>query len=329
MGQQLKLIKRVTKEEVYTALYGIDEIKAPGCDGLNSHFCKKKWATIGDDITTALLRGDVISVGMLYECFDAFSKSLGLKANANILVPDIYITKEDPKDDRSYLWTGGSESSSKALLSWEKACLPKTVGVFNILDVYTWNKASICKLLRNLNKEKGMLWVQWLYMYYGKQQPIWIKAPKQASWVVQKIIKNMLYTRDRLIDWGVIGNASCPLCNELDESTNHLFFSCRVSTEIWQKLLGWQSIYRHAMDWHNKILWAEANAKDIAAGVEIFRMSMATCVYHIRQERNMRVFQEKGRPNQVLIRLIIQVAICRGSKETRLARTIENLNFYP
>lgn len=36
--QQLQLIAQVSKEEVYNAMRDIDDQKAPGCDGFNSHF---------------------------------------------------------------------------------------------------------------------------------------------------------------------------------------------------------------------------------------------------------------------------------------------------
>lgn len=51
---------------------------------------------------------------------------------------------------RTYLWTGGIDSPKKALLAWEKVCCQRTYGGFNVLDLYTWNRAAICQLLWNL-----------------------------------------------------------------------------------------------------------------------------------------------------------------------------------
>lgn len=55
-AQQLGLLDPFTKEGVYTALSGIDDLKAPGCDGFNYHLFKKAWSVIGDDITVSILQ---------------------------------------------------------------------------------------------------------------------------------------------------------------------------------------------------------------------------------------------------------------------------------
>ncbi|XP_013633133.1 PREDICTED: uncharacterized protein LOC106338781 [Brassica oleracea var. oleracea] len=44
---------------------------------------------------------------------------------------------------------------------------------------------------------------------------------------------NRLPTRDRLLSWGLAVPATCLLCNQGDESRDHLFFSCSFSYELW------------------------------------------------------------------------------------------------
>lgn len=149
-----------------------------------------------------------------------------------------------------------------------------------------------------LQKEKDKMWVRWVHSYYIKRNQIWQFIPKQASWVVQKIIKMKTYvqqvsvresdlrnmtsfsikkmyalmrgdfpkvqwkklvcnnfgspkwifilrlaahsrlvTRDRLMNWGIIGNQECPLCAAQPETIAHLFFKCDISAYIWNQLL--------------------------------------------------------------------------------------------
>ncbi|XP_070028797.1 uncharacterized protein [Nicotiana sylvestris] len=46
-----------------------------------------------------------------------------------------------------------------------------------------------------------------------------------------------LYTRDRLAKWGVMTELICPLCDNHDESIEHLFFKCNFSASLWGKML--------------------------------------------------------------------------------------------
>nr|XP_033516039.1 uncharacterized protein LOC104111748 isoform X1 [Nicotiana tomentosiformis]XP_033516040.1 uncharacterized protein LOC104111748 isoform X1 [Nicotiana tomentosiformis]XP_033516041.1 uncharacterized protein LOC104111748 isoform X1 [Nicotiana tomentosiformis] len=93
---------------------------------------------------------------------------------------------------KTFLWTGGSDTSKKALIAWERLCQPRVAGGLNILDVYSWNHVAIGKLLWNVCRKKDNLWVKWIHTYYTKGGAIWDIKPAQASWMVQKIFKAKL-----------------------------------------------------------------------------------------------------------------------------------------
>ncbi|XP_060179901.1 uncharacterized protein LOC132609768 [Lycium barbarum] len=61
---------------------------------------------------------------------------------------------------RPFLWTGSTEISKKALVSWAKICLPKAAGGHNVLDLCLWNKAAILKHLWALAEKKDCLWIR-------------------------------------------------------------------------------------------------------------------------------------------------------------------------
>lgn len=85
---------------------------------------------------------------------------------------------------RSFLWTGGVELSKKALLAWDRVCMPESAGGLNILDINTWNKAAIVKLLWNICRKKDKLWVKWIHCYYGRNRVLYEDIPSQTSWIV-------------------------------------------------------------------------------------------------------------------------------------------------
>lgn len=93
---------------------------------------------------------------------------------------------------RRFLWTGQAETSKKALIAWDKLCNAKEGGGLNFPNIAIWNKAAIGKLMWNVCKEEDKLWVQWIHNYYG-QHGIWNIQAKQASWMVQKILKAAKY----------------------------------------------------------------------------------------------------------------------------------------
>ncbi|XP_059294566.1 uncharacterized protein LOC132047555 [Lycium ferocissimum] len=95
---------------------------------------------------------------------------------------------------RSYLWTGQATVSRRALVAWERVCLPQAAGGLNILNMKLWNQAAISKLLWALSQHKEKLWITWVHTYYIKNQNMFTMAiPKQASWMVRKILNMRKY----------------------------------------------------------------------------------------------------------------------------------------
>ncbi|PHT99924.1 hypothetical protein BC332_29712 [Capsicum chinense] len=86
---------------------------------------------------------------------------------------------------------GGVDTSKKALIACESLCWPKVVGSLNFLDVATWKKAVVCKLLWCLSKKQDTMWIQWVYIYYeqyGNTSTAGVLGGKEDN----KITKNYL-----------------------------------------------------------------------------------------------------------------------------------------
>nr|XP_016484541.1 PREDICTED: uncharacterized protein LOC107805075 [Nicotiana tabacum] len=206
-----------------TLKYKLDFNFHPRCDKLN--IIQLGFA---DDVLL-FCRGDTISIQMIFNCFMEFSKAFVLKANTTkssiyfggvpqdiqqSIVQVIGFSmgelsfKKVAIDQNSVVLHPniliadicGTNASKKVLLSWDKVCSPKTAGGYNVMDVPTWNKVAIYILLWKLYKKKDKLWVQWIYLYYGKKQEVWETNPSNASWIVQKIIKAKRYVEAAGID---------------------------------------------------------------------------------------------------------------------------------
>lgn len=99
---------------------------------------------------------------------------------------------------RSYLWSGEATITKKALVSWEKICMPTNAGGYNLINMKIWNHAALCKLLWALSLSKEKMWI---HIYYVKKQNLWnMDIPSQASWVKRKILA-MRKHKPILGDW--------------------------------------------------------------------------------------------------------------------------------
>ncbi|XP_009617973.1 uncharacterized protein LOC107811610 [Nicotiana tabacum] len=138
-----------------------------------------------------------------------------------------------------------------------------------------------------------------------------------------------LLTRDRLIKWGVVADKTCPLCNLEDESIEHVFFKCEISTQIWKHILQWQGIKRDSKCWDEELTWVVQNASGKSPGAAVYRMLLSAIIYYIWNERNQRVFTNKQQGKEVIIKKIVQDVHHRGAMKQRIAKWLEQLNFYP
>lgn len=55
---------------------------------------------------------------------------------------------------KTFLWTGSNNCSRKALVAWRNMCKPQTTGGLKVINIFTWNRAAICKLLWAVEQKK-------------------------------------------------------------------------------------------------------------------------------------------------------------------------------
>lgn len=94
-------------------------------------------------------------------------------------------------------------------------------------------------------------------------------------------IQGKLHAKDKVAGWGKAIDQKCELCNEENETIPHLFFECRMSKEIWGRLLKWQGFQRSVLKWDEEIEWTVREINGKKAIAEVYRMTLAGCVYYI------------------------------------------------
>jgi hypothetical protein len=153
---------------------------------------------------------------------------------------------------------------------------------------------------------------------------VWLKdhVPKQAfiCWVVAH---NRLHTRDRLRSWGLSIPSTCVLCNNQDESRDHLFFQCRYSSEIWGFFTAASGLSSPPTPFMHCLLWLMSASQDRNVSL-IIKLLFQASVYFIWRERNLRVHSNNIRPAHLIIKeiqLIVRARLDPLSRPSRVSQS--------
>lgn len=65
-------------------------------------------------------------------------------------------------------------------------------------------------------------------------------------WLVTRVKLN---TKDKLVRYEVIFNATCNLCNTCDENIDHIFFQRDFSTFVWRNVIGPNNVSYSPQGW--------------------------------------------------------------------------------
>ncbi|XP_019223812.1 PREDICTED: uncharacterized protein LOC109205556 [Nicotiana attenuata] len=155
------------------------------------------------------------------------------------------------------------------------------------------------------------------------------KSCPRWKFILYLAVQEKLYTKDRLCNWGLQVDPVYALCEQELESHQHIFFLCRFSAQVWEKLLTWIGIKRRITDWKEELKWAADHMKGKGSKTMLYRMCITSAVYQIWLERNRRIFQQEKRSSEAITRQIIQEIHCIGNRESSLREELQVLNFYP
>ncbi|XP_060194999.1 uncharacterized protein LOC132624199 [Lycium barbarum] len=248
---------------------------------------------------------------------------------------------------RTVIWTGSAETSKRALVAWEKLCLPKSAEGLNSID----NR----DLDEMLNPKQASWLVREIFDVRKRFPPGHIQTKLQhycfkGKFSIKKAYQGFkrLSTVDRLEKWGISVNKDCVLCGSRKlETMEHLWFECSYAKHMWSVLLNWLEAAHPIKAWDTKVQWLEKQVNHNRAIADILKFLFSATVYHVWNERNNRRFkvfnkESTRRLKEISIQLHIfnkestrrlkEIAIqlhTRGNHQQKCKHILEKLNCYP
>ncbi|PWA55662.1 reverse transcriptase zinc-binding domain-containing protein [Artemisia annua] len=117
----------------------------------------------------------------------------------------------------------------------------------------------------------------------------------------------------------------CPLCNAVDETHAHLFFSCCFSKIIWDNLKILCKLDNVSCIWAEIVSSISIRTANNSLWSVIQRLVFGAAVYYIWQERNLRLFQKKFRSEEAVFKIIVDI-VRHKLLSLRIKRSVDSIN---
>ncbi|XP_018448859.2 uncharacterized protein LOC108820409 [Raphanus sativus] len=129
---------------------------------------------------------------------------------------------------------------------------------------------------------------------------VWLsKDIPKHSFLTWLFVLNRCSTRDRLLNWGVLTDPMCLLCNLAPETRDHLFFACDYSRRIWTSIATRCGI-TPSPSWDQNLLDMQSTLKPRHIRY-LGTLSWQCSMYLIWTERNNRLHRQVFRPPDSII----------------------------
>ena len=162
--------------------------------------------------------------------------------------------------------------------------------------------------------------VKWVKLTWNS-----INVPKHCfiAWV---LMKNRIPVRSRLARFSDI-TPQCQICQQEEETQDHLFFHCTKIREMWREIWHWLNVYPK----HNGNEWVQwlQNIKAPKYQKGIIYAAFTTTVYHIWEARNHWIFKAKTVDVRWIVKSVkeevTQRPSCRATNNSRYYSYIDGL----
>ncbi|GAB2286220.1 hypothetical protein Dimus_039749 [Dionaea muscipula] len=132
---------------------------------------------------------------------------------------------------------------------------------------------------------------------------IWHKhiEPK-VSFVLWMATLNRLRTRCNIR--GGLTDPTCPLCHQITETANHLFFMCCVTGEVWRRINDWLRLPPSLRCLPRILRWMKKYGRGNGIKAGRLRLALATSVYYIWKARNEIIWHQRPFDSSSITRTI-------------------------
>lgn len=154
---------------------------------------------------------------------------------------------------------------------------------------------------------------------------IWhAKNANKMSFISYLAANNRLYTKDRMVRFGMIDENTCCLCGHFEETVHHLFFECEYSSFIWRSVaLKLELVADNSSVFENEAVKIMNAFKDKDQALDIACAAFTVAVYQIWMERNSHIFNNKCLDKVIRLRMIereVQFLVNGNGSKTRRNR---------
>ena len=156
--------------------------------------------------------------------------------------------------------------------------------------------------------------VPWFRILWGQMH-----IPRH-SFICWLAMKKRLATKNRLLKWRLVNDASCCFCGYNEESLNHLFFDCCFTTDVWKKVLFACQINRNPLSFNREVSWFSKKASGKSLLARTRRIAFCATIYYLWQAINESIFQQIVPDSQVVFVKIKNALLLRFCSQQQRAR---------
>ncbi|XP_039017074.1 uncharacterized protein LOC120147893 [Hibiscus syriacus] len=126
---------------------------------------------------------------------------------------------------------------------------------------------------------------------------------------------------------GITTEGTCVNCNNDMETRNHLFCRCTLVIRLWKSILSLNGLKNATSSWDYMVTRASSTWKGKSLLTIILKVAWTIYVYILWEERNYRIFKDRHRSTEDLLKVIIEVVRIqlKGRNINRADKTNYNL----